>query len=130
MDALAHVNHTLYIKWMETARMHYFNACGLSALYEREQIGPILGSLNVRYLKPVVFPDRITVHTTVSRLGGASFDMEYQLTSAAQDGAVVATATARCVVYDYKNAQSSPISDSLRQGFLDLEETGSGEPSA
>jgi len=40
----------------------------------------------------------------------------------------VATATARCVVYDYKNAQSSPISDALRQGFLDLEKTGSGAP--
>jgi acyl-CoA thioester hydrolase len=124
MDALAHVNHTLYIKWMETARMVYFNACGLSELYEKERIGPILGTLEVKYLLPVHFPDVITVSTTVSRLGGSSFDMDYQLTSQQLDGARVATGRAACVIYDYNNACASKMSDALRADFLALEAGG------
>jgi len=121
MDALAHVNHTLYIKWMESARMVYFNACGLSDLYEKERIGPILGTLEVTYLRPVHFPDVITIETTVSRLGGSSFDMDYRLTSQEQGGATVATGRAACVIYDYNNACSFMMSDALRAGFLALE---------
>ena len=48
MDALKHVNHTVFIRWMETARMHYFVACGFTDLLEQEGIGPILAGLNVR----------------------------------------------------------------------------------
>ncbi len=126
MDALAHVNHTHYIRWMETARMLYFNACGLSELYERERIGPILGTLEVKYLLPVHFPDVITIVATVSRLGGASFDMDYRLTSQQQDGALAATGRATCVIYDYNNACATKMGDSLRAGFLALEAGGPG----
>ena len=34
LDALNHVNHTVFIRWMETARMHYFIACDFTSLLE------------------------------------------------------------------------------------------------
>ena len=45
LDALNHVNHTVFIRWMETARMHYFIACDFTGLFESEAIGPILAGL-------------------------------------------------------------------------------------
>ena len=42
LDALNHVNHTRFLTWMETARMHYFIACGFNDLHKSEGIGPIL----------------------------------------------------------------------------------------
>ena len=126
LDALNHVNHTMFIRWMETVRMHYFIACGFIDLHESEGIGPILAGLKVDYSAPVQFPDTITVHTTVTRLGNSSFDMAYRITSAANRGGSVATGTVSCVVFDYDAGSSTPIPDSLRSRIEKLEATGSG----
>ena len=126
MDALGHVNHTLYIRWMESARMVYFNRCGLSEKYKTEGVGPILARIEVDYRLPVHYPDTVTIHTTVTRMGRSSFDMDYRIESAAQDGATVATGSAYCVAYSYRENRVVPMDEALRQGFLDLEKMGGG----
>ena len=126
LDALNHVNHTVFIRWMETARMHYFIACDFTSLLESEGIGPILAGLKVDYSAPVQFPDTITVHTTVTRLGNSSFDMAYRITSAAKGDGAVATGTGSGVVFDYDAGSSTPMPDSLRSRIEKLEATGSG----
>ena len=65
MDALNHVNHTVFIRWMETARMHYFIACDFTGLFESEGIGPILAGLKVDYSAPVQFPAVSYTHLTL-----------------------------------------------------------------
>ena len=126
MDALNHVNHTVFIRWMETARMHYFIACGFTDLFDSERIGPILAGLKVDYSAPVEFPDTVTVHTTVTRIGNASFEMEYRITSAAKGNEPVATGTVSGVVFDYNSGSSAPMPDPLRARIMQLEATGSG----
>jgi acyl-CoA thioester hydrolase len=126
MDALNHVNHTVFIRWMETARMHYFIACGFSDLFDAERIGPILAGLKVDYNARIEFPDTVTVHTTVTRIGNASFEMEYRITSSAKGDETVATGTVSGVVFDYNSGSSTPMPDSLRASILQLEATGSG----
>ena len=44
MDALGHVNHSVFAKWMETVRMMYFSEIGMMNLYDDSNIGPILAS--------------------------------------------------------------------------------------
>ena len=125
MDALNHVNHTVFIRWMETARMHYFIACDFTSLFESDGIGPILAGLKVDYRAPVEFPDTVTVPTTVTRLGNSSFDMAYRISSAAKGGEQVATGTVSGVVFDYGAGASTPMPDSLRSRIEGLEATGS-----
>ena len=124
MDALNHVNNTVFLRWMETARMNYFIGCGFAELYESEGIGPILANINVDYIKPVEFPDTVTIHNTITRIGNASFEMGYRITSSAMDGATVATGTASCVVFDYKEGKSTPLPDTLRASILEFEDSG------
>ncbi len=121
MDALNHVNHTVFIRWMETARMHYFVSCGFTTLLEEEGIGPILAGLKVDYHAPVTFPDAMTIQTTMTRIGNSSFDMGYRIASSARGGDTVATATVYGVVFDYKAGKPTPISDELRSKVLELE---------
>ena len=124
MDALGHVNHTIYIKWMETARMHYFNACGFSETYTTQGIGPILAAIEVEYLRPVVFGETIRVETRMSRIGRASFDMEYRLTSVSASPEQVALGLAKCVVYNYTTAKPTPMDETLRTAIDSLEASG------
>ena len=121
MDALNHVNHTVFIRWMETARMHYFVACGFTDLLEEKGVGPILAGLKVDYHAPVTFPDTMTIHTTITRMGGASFDMGYRITSSARDGETVATAIVHGVAFDYAAGKPTRIPDDLRARVLGIE---------
>ena len=127
MDALGHVNHTVYIKWMETARMHYFDACGLSDSYKSTGIGPILAAIEVDYLRPVVFGETIRVETRMSRMGRTSFDMESRLISVSESPEPVAKGIAKCVVYDYNTAKPAPLSDTLRS-VIEAIEAGETTP--
>lgn len=124
MDAFRHVNHAVFIRWMETARMHYFIACEFTDLYESEGIGPILASIKVDYNASVGFPDTVTAHTTITRIGNASFEMGYRITSAALAGETVATGTVTAVVFDYNAGVSTPMPAGLRASILELEATG------
>ena len=57
LDAFNHVNHTVFVKWIETARVNYFTDCGLMEMFEKEHKGPILAALSIDYHAPVFFPD-------------------------------------------------------------------------
>ena len=123
LDALNHVNHTVFLTWMETARMIYFDKCGMMDLMDSEKIGPILAGLKADYSSPVHFPDIVTVHATMSRMGNSSFDMNYRITSDSNGGEVVATGTVFGVMCDYRTGKSTPIPDDLRSRIMGVEET-------
>ena len=120
LDALNHVNHTVFLTWMETARMVYFERCGMMEMLDSEGIGPILGGIKAKYSLPVNFPDSITVKTTMSRLGRSSFDMDYRIISESK-GEIVCTGTAFGVMYDYEKGRSIPIQDHLKMKIIELE---------
>lgn len=112
-DAFQHVNNTVYFRWFESARIAYLECVGLSALMEREKVGPILAAINCQYRRPVTYPDTIQIAARVTRLGRSSFTMEHKLYSEAA-GAIVADGDSTLVVFDYGAQKSHPIPDAIR----------------
>mgnify|MGYP001334405215 CR=1 FL=1 len=45
MDSMQHVNHTIYLKWMEAARFSYFEKTGMQEQMKQTGIGNILKSI-------------------------------------------------------------------------------------
>ena len=121
MDALGHVNHSVYAKWMETVRMMYFSEIGMMNLYNDSNIGPILARIEIDYELPIVFPDVVTVSTSVSRIGNSSFDMRYKIESQSNNGKSVATGGVVCVVLDYTSGIPHKIPLKLRKSIARLE---------
>jgi len=122
MDALGHVNHSVYAKWMETVRMMYFSEIGMMNLYDDLNIGPILARIEIDYESPIVFPDVVTVSTSVSRIGNSSFDMRYKIESLSNNGKSAATGSVVCVVLDYSSGMPHKIPLKLRESIARLEE--------
>lgn len=122
MDALGHVNHSVYAKWMETVRMMYFSEIGMMNLYNDSNIGPILARIEIDYELPIVFPDVVTVSTSVSRIGNSSFDMRYKIESLSNNGKSAATGSVVCVVLDYSSGMPHKIPLKLRESIARLEE--------
>jgi acyl-CoA thioester hydrolase len=120
MDAFAHVNNTVYLRWFESARIAYGARIGLADRMARENIGPILASISCDYRRPITFPDTVHVGSRVSRIGRTSFTMDHRLVSEAA-GAIAAKATSTLVLFDYRSRKSHPIHDALRQAIAALE---------
>lgn len=119
MDALGHVNNTVFFKYFENARIAYFAELDPAPLGEG-LLNPILASTRCDFQRPVVFPDTLTVDASVVKVGRTSFTMEYTLTSESQ-GEVVARGEATVVNVDPKAGKSAPIPDKVRQGISRIE---------
>ena len=115
MDALAHVNNTVYLRWFESARIAWWDRLRLRERPHSESLGPILARTTIDYRLPVTYPDTIEVTTTTLRVGGKSVTLGYKVTSAAHGNAIVAEGETVLVLFDYANKLAVPIDAELRQ---------------
>ncbi|MBS3798343.1 thioesterase family protein [Pseudoalteromonas sp. BDTF-M6] len=118
MDALQHVNNTLYFKYFEIARIDFLNQAGILEHLAAEQVGPVLADNYAKYKRPVTFPDTLLIGVSISDIGSSSFTTHYSVFSCAQQ-AVVTEGQAKLVMFDFKTMQKAPLNDSLLS-FLHL----------
>ncbi len=117
MDAFGHVNNVVYLRWFESGRMALFQAVDIPTKDVGDKAGPILAKTTCSFKLPVSFPDTVTVHTTIGRVGTKSFTMHYRIDSEAF-GATAAEGDATIVWYDYANAATAPVPDALREALM------------
>lgn len=122
MDAFAHVNNTVYLRWFESARIAYFERTGLIERMQREQVGPILARTTIDYRVPLTYPDRVQVQATVSRLGTSSFTMKYRVRSEAKK-AIAAEGEGVIVLIDYRSGGKVALDEQVRRAIQALEAT-------
>lgn len=127
MDALGHVNNTLYFRHFESARMEYFRQTGIWDTYARTKIGPILASTTCQFRHPVRFPDTVRVHTGVSELRHTSFTMQYR-TTCGGGATLAAEGSGVIVMYDYERGEKTPIPAALRAAIEAFERDAGGAP--
>ncbi len=115
MDAFAHVNNTVFLRWFESGRIAWWERVGQYARLQAQGIGPTLARAVIDYRRPVKFPDTVEVTVTTLRVGEKSTVVGYRVTSAAQGNAVVAEGETVLVFIHYGRNQSVPIDDELRR---------------
>lgn len=121
MDAFGHVNNTVYLRWFESARIHYFEKLGVATTIASDaKAWPLLAHSSVDYRAKVVYPDTIDVAARVTRLGTTSFTMAYRATSRAK-GVLVAEGVGVVVMVDPKTGVKRPLEADLRQRMAALE---------
>jgi acyl-CoA thioester hydrolase len=123
MDAFQHVNNVTYARWLESARIAYFDRIGLLESMRLDGVGPILAKLAIQYRRPVTFPDTVRVETTVTRIGNTSFDVASRIRSQVL-GVEVATDEEVIVLLDYRTGKPTPVSAKLRAAIAALERSG------
>src|SRR4026208_547546 len=107
MDALGHMNNTVYFRYLEQARISWFDSLGVN--YAAGE-GAILGSINCRFRLPAVYPAElaISLHASNAAHGGCG------LSSAFPDRAgdrLYATAEATMVWVNLAEGKSRPMPD-------------------
>ena len=119
MDAMGHVNNTVYFRYFETARISCFADLGLGSIEQSQGVGPILHSASCRFRIPLTHPDTVVVGARVDDIDKDRFVMKYRAVSR-RHGAVAADGESLIVTFDYANGAKAPISDGLRQRLLAL----------
>jgi len=67
MDAFQHVNNSVYIKWVEQARVEYLRQNIIGA-FNKMTLGPILSRQDIRYIFPITYPDTVIVGYRVTEI--------------------------------------------------------------
>ena len=80
IDAMGVAHHSSYIAWLEVARVEFLRSLGTPYPEIRAQgVDLAVLELFMNYRVSARFDDLVTVHTRVSKLKGATFQMDYLL---------------------------------------------------
>ncbi|MBB1318506.1 acyl-CoA thioesterase [Shewanella sp. SR43-4] len=112
MDALQHVNNSVYFKYFETARLDFFNQINLLSDIKITGVGPVLSETNARFKRPLTFPDAIIVGVKISDITQDRFVMHYTVFSKAQQ-AVTTIGWAKVVMFNFKTNQKAKLTPEL-----------------
>jgi acyl-CoA thioester hydrolase len=78
MDAMGHVNNTVYFRFMEQARIGWFDA-----LVPREEAwkstGIVIANASCNFKRPINYPGTVEVRLSVGPPGGSSVPTFYEL---------------------------------------------------
>lgn len=107
MDAAKHVNNAVYIRWGESARIAYFDKMELDSSFT-EQIGPILGWQDCKYIFPVTYPDTISIGIRTVEIKEDRFFIECHMFSHKHQR-LVAINKNSIIAYDYHNLKKTVL---------------------
>ncbi|MFC4159823.1 acyl-CoA thioesterase [Chitinimonas lacunae] len=113
MDALGHLNNTLYFRFFEQARVEWLEHHGWRVSPDAGQ-GPVLASTACQFRQPLHYPATVRVETWVERLGNSSFTLGHRLCPADQPEQIAAEGEAVLVWVDYASGASQPLPERLR----------------
>ncbi len=120
MDALQHVNNTVYFRYFESARMAYFDRLDLWAYMRDTGTGPILANARCRFRLPITYPDTVFLATRVARVEADRFLMEYAVLSH-RHGKIAAEGDGMIVAYDYRALKKTALPDDLKERIRVIE---------
>jgi acyl-CoA thioester hydrolase len=116
MDAMGHVNNTVYFRYMEQCRISWFEAMGFGPDPAGE--GPIIVSASCNFRRELVYPGVVLVRQSVGDLGRSSFQTWLELSRTDDAGTVYADGAARVVWIDFPRRKSAPMPPHVREAVL------------
>jgi acyl-CoA thioester hydrolase len=78
MDAMGHVNNTVYFRYMEQARISWFDALVPEAETWKDT-GIVIVNAACHYRRPITYPGTVEVRLLIGRIGGSSVATYYEL---------------------------------------------------
>jgi acyl-CoA thioester hydrolase len=78
MDAMGHVNNTVYFRYMEQARIAWFDAL-VPDRQAWSALGIVIVSTSCNFRKPLTYPGTVDVKLSVGAPGGSSVPTFYEL---------------------------------------------------
>ena len=112
MDAMGHVNNTVYFRYFETLRIEWMYTLGFPADPLGE--GFVIANAFCNFLRQVEYPGEVRARHYVGAVGRSSFDTYFTLERTDAPGVDCANGGATMVWVDFPSQRSRPLPEALR----------------
>ncbi|MBW6466017.1 MAG: acyl-CoA thioesterase [Brevefilum sp.] len=120
LDPQGHVNNSVYLTYLESARLGYYEQAGIWGPEAGIKTGMVVAHIDIDYLAPIFFGQAIQVGVKLARLGQKSFTLAFVIETV--PGKVpLATGTSVMVAYDSNAGQSITVPPDWRQKLVYFE---------
>ena len=119
MDAMGHVNNTVYFRYLESARIQWFTDIGCEP--DPAGDGPVIINARCTFIKQLKYPGDIEVSTFVGGPGRSSFEADHEIRRVDQPGGLSAEGGAKVVWVNFPQEKSMPLPDHIRALLADPE---------
>jgi acyl-CoA thioester hydrolase len=110
MDAMGHVNNTVYFRYMEQARIGWFDAL-VPAAEAWKDTGIVIANASCNFKRALNYPGTVEVELSVEPPGGSSVSTFYELK---MDGTLYADGAAVVVFIGMANQKPVRIPEGIR----------------
>ena len=111
MDAMGHVNNTVYFRYMEQARIGWFESL-LPRGDAWSKIGIVIVNASCNFRKPINYPGTVEVKVFSGEPGGSSVPTFYEMKV---NGELYADGAAKVVFVDAEKQKPLRIPDDIRK---------------
>ena len=113
MDAMEHVNNTVYFRYLEQARVEWFARLGYA--FNTKQEAPVIINASCTFLMPLTYPGNIVVRMYLGRAGNSSVESYYEILREGDDEEkVVAEGASKIVWFNPQIGKSVPLPKKVR----------------
>lgn len=110
MDAMGHVNNTVYFRYMEQARISWFDAL-VPAAEAWKDTGIVIANASCNFKRALNYPGTVEVGLSIEAPGGSSVGTFYELK---MDDTLYADGAAVVVFIDMKSQKPVRIPEAIR----------------
>ena len=118
MDAAQHVNNTVYLRWIESARIEMFQKMN-GGTFEFKKIVPILAWQDCKYIFPVTYPDRVVISLDIIELLQDRVVCEGKIYSKKHER-IVAISKTLLMAYNMEELKKYSFPQAWRKSFIDF----------
>ena len=112
IDAMGHVNNTLYFRYLEIIRVEWLDTLGGAPDPDGE--GPVIANAFCNFYRQLEYPGTLLARHYVANPGRSSFDTYITLERTDQPGVIHAAGGATTVWVNFPQQKSVPLPDWLR----------------
>jgi acyl-CoA thioester hydrolase len=113
MDAMGHVNNTVYFRYMESARIGWFESLGITP--DPRGQGPVIVNASCNFRKQLVWPGEVELRTYAGAPGRSSFETWVEIRPSYDPEVIYAEGQAKIVWVDFALGKSMPLPERIRQ---------------
>ena len=113
MDALGHVNNTVYFSFFEAARIRFYESLNVVPTREGKKFGFNLVATSCNFRREICYPADAIIASRIAKIGRSCFHFEHAIFTNGYDDPA-AEATAVLVWTDFDARKSVELPDDLR----------------
>ncbi len=116
LDLFGHVNNVQIMKYVQAARVHYWETIGIYDPFEKSDIGIMVASVSCQFNLPLHYPGEVRIKTNVTNIGTTSFRLVHRIYN--EEDELCAEAADAEVLFDFSKNEKVKIDLVLKNELM------------